>query len=475
MNTVYLVGAGCGEGSLTLRGAELIGACDCLVYDSLIDEEILRLAKPSCRKIFAGKRAGAHGMSQEEINALLAECAAKYPCTVRLKGGDPFVFGRGGEELLALKRAGVYAECVPGVTGAVAAAELFGIPVTHRGLSRGFRVVAAHTEEGEADFTRYAKEEDTLVFLMAKAAAESIARGLIGGGMREDTPAAVISRAGFADGAAARCLLKDIGKEAEKLPAPMTVVVGGVCAFGAGLPENAPRAVATGTKAHVSRVLPLMRAAGFRAAGLCHLAVRQRDFDAFFAQISAFDWLVFTSANGVRVFFERVREKGIDLRVFGNKKFAVIGGATAEALGKFGFHADVMPKNYTAEALAEALKARGADKEKTALLRASQGSPALSGAGVQFDLYETISDELALARADRALEGAQFITFSSAGGVRALLDRCALPKGALPVAIGEETARALRERGYAPIVAENASAEALVRAMAAQKEKTCRD
>ena len=134
-----------------------------------------------------------------------------------------------------------------------------------------------------------------------------------------------------------------------------------------------------------------------------------------------------------------------------------------------------MPKNYTAEALAEALKARGADKERTALLRAAQGSPALSGAGVQFDLYDTISDELALARADRALEGAQFITFSSAGGVRALLDRCALPKGALPVAIGEETARALRERGYAPIVAENASAEARVRAMAAQKEKTCRD
>ena len=154
MNRVALVGAGCGRGALTLRGAQLLAACACVVYDSLLDEELLSLVPEGCEKIYVGKRAGAHSLAQEEICALLAECAQKYPLTVRLKGGDPFVFGRGGEELSALLQAGVRCEMVPGVTSAVAAAERFGIPVTHRALARGFTVLTAHTREGVPDFTR---------------------------------------------------------------------------------------------------------------------------------------------------------------------------------------------------------------------------------------------------------------------------------------------------------------------------------
>ena len=169
MNRVVLVGAGCGEGMITLRGAQLLRRADCIVYDALLDEGLLNLAPPRCEKICVGKRAGAHSMTQAEINALLVACGKKYPLTVRLKGGDPFVFGRGGEELSALLKAGVRCEMVPGVTSAVAAAERFGIPVTHRALARGFTVLTAHTKEGVPDFTRFAASRHT-----AKASGKSL-------------------------------------------------------------------------------------------------------------------------------------------------------------------------------------------------------------------------------------------------------------------------------------------------------------
>lgn len=481
MNRVYLVGAGCGEGMLTLRGAKLVGECDCLVYDSLIDENILRLAKPSCLKIPVGKRAGAHSEPQEKINGILVGCGRKYPLTVRLKGGDPFVFGRGGEELLALKNAGICAESVPGVSSCIAAAEFFGVPVTHRGVSRGFHVVTAHTSEGAPDFSRLAKEEDTLVFLMAKGSAEKIVSGLIGGGMPPETPAAIFSEAGFSEGSAAFCTLCRVAREAEKLPAPLVVAVGNVCAFGtadkadAAAGGNRRRAVVTGTRAHVSRVLPGMRAAGFAAEGLCHLDIKPADFDGFFGRLSGFDMLVFTSANGVRVFFGRAREKGVDLRAFGGKKFAVIGNATGEELQKYGFYADVMPKRYDSAALAAELRRSGIPAQRTALLRSAEGNRVLNGCGEQVSLYGCVPDEGALARAESVLQGADIVTFSSAGGVRALLSRVSLPETASTVAIGEETARALKGFGFSPSVADSACAESLVQAAAAAKESVCRD
>ena len=190
MNRVVLVGAGCGEGMITLKGEALVRRADCIVYDTLLDEGVLALAPPRCEKVCVGKRAGAHSMKQEEINDLLVACGKKYPLTVRLKGGDPFVFGRGGEELAALSEAGISCSVVPGVTSAVAAAELAGIPVTHRGVARAFTVVTAHTVQGVPDVGKFAGTEGTLVFLMAKAACSQIAKGLIAGGRSPRTPAA---------------------------------------------------------------------------------------------------------------------------------------------------------------------------------------------------------------------------------------------------------------------------------------------
>lgn len=469
MNIVYLVGAGCGAGSLTLRGAELVRTCDCIVYDSLIDEEILTMAKPSCRLICAGKRAGAHGMRQDEICRLLAECGKKYRRTVRLKGGDPFVFGRGGEEMLALREAGVCAESVPGVTSAVAAAEYAGIPVTHRGLARGFRVLTAHTAEGAPDFSALAKEEDTLVFLMGKGCAAEIRRGLIQGGMAEDMPAALISEAGTPSFSAKRCLLRELDAAAEDMPPPLAIVVGRVCALGAEFCRG-PRVVVTGTPAHVARVLPHMRAAGMDAAGCPHMRTVPYDFDWFFRELPRMRMLVFTSANGVRIFFERARTLKTDARAFGDKKFAAIGRATAAELEKYGFYADVVPQQYTAAALAEELAKTQIPEEETALLRSASGSRVLSACGRQIDLYDTQADGEVLRRAEEIVKGADAVTFSSAGGARALLARCALPEGAAAVAIGEETARALRQMGYAPAVADNADAEELAAAVLSAKE-----
>ena len=174
MNQVVLVGAGCGKSTITLEAARLLSRCDCVVYDSLLDDGLLELCPPDCKKVFVGKRAGHHSAKQEEINRILVDCGKEYPLTVRLKGGDPFVFGRGGEELLALEENGIQGYAVPGISSCIAAAELAGIPITHRGWTQGFQVHTAHTADKEIDFTNLGISEDTLVFLMAKQAAGKI-------------------------------------------------------------------------------------------------------------------------------------------------------------------------------------------------------------------------------------------------------------------------------------------------------------
>ena len=153
MNQVVLVGAGCGKSTITLEAARLLSRCDCVVYDSLLDDGLLELCPRDCKKIFVGKRAGHHSAKQEEINRILVDCGKEYPLTVRLKGGDPFVFGRGGEELLALEENGIQGYAVPGISSCIAAAELAGIPITHRGLTQGFQVHTAHTADKEIDIT----------------------------------------------------------------------------------------------------------------------------------------------------------------------------------------------------------------------------------------------------------------------------------------------------------------------------------
>lgn len=478
MNRVVLVGAGCGRGLLTVRGAELLGRCDCVVYDSLIDESALGYLKEDCKRIFVGKRAGAHSVLQSEINAILIDCAKKYPLTVRLKGGDPFVFGRGGEELAALTAAGVFCAVVPGVTSAVAAAELAGIPVTHRGAARGVRVYTAHTAVGELSAPAPA-EDETLVFLMAKANADAVAKTLFEGGMSEDTPAALLSKAGMVGARAVRCMLGEVAARAAELDAPLTLVVGKVCAenlLGASFARyfSAPAVLVTGTADHVRRISAALEARGFAPVGCPYAAVEPLPFDAFFSELPRRRWLVFTSANGADVFFRRAKTRGVDFRAFGDKKFAAIGAHTAARLKEYGFCADCLPEPFTAAALKEALAAQGAKREETALLRAEEGSAVLLDAGVQVSLYRIRTDEAALRRAAEAVPSVKYVTFGSAGGARALLGKTTLPESVIPVCIGEETAKELYAKGLRPVVAKACTAEAIADAVA-ETEEICRD
>ena len=476
MNRVVLVGAGCGEGTITLRGAELLRQCDCVVYDSLIDAALLRFVREDCARIFVGKRAGAHAASQEEICRVLVRCTERKRVAVGKRGDLGGGRVRRGEELEALAAAGVRCGVVPGVTAAVAAAEWAGIPVTHRGTARGFCVYTAHTA-GEPFCVPAPEKDTTYVFLMAKANAPAIQRTLLEGGMSEDTPAAVISDAGMAGGKAVRCTLKNMPREAARLPAPLTVVVGETCRedllgkqfFRCFLQ---PSVVVTGTADHTARVAAALAAKGFSCVPCATLAAEALPFDRVFSRLEGYKYLVFTSANGVRLFFARARALRFDVRRLAGKKFAAIGAHTAEALQETGILPDLVPPVFTAEALARALASAGALREETALLRAEAGSEALCGAGEQISLYRTRTDEAQVARARAALAAAKYVTFGSAGGVRALLEGGALPETVTPVCIGEETAKELKKRGYAPVVAASCTAAALAEAVA-RKEASC--
>lgn len=474
MKKVYLVGAGCGKDLLTLRGAQLLKEADCVVYDSLLDGSVLELCRADCERICAGKRSGGRGMKQEEINRILVECGRKYERTVRLKGGDPYVFGRGGEEMLALMSAGIACESVPGVTSAVAAAELAGIPVTHRNLSRGVHVVTAQTESGFADFSALAGERDTLVILMGKAAAERIRKELIAGGMAEDTPCAVISEAGSAQMRTERGELRDLPAMAERLPAPQVIVIGKVCSL--ALPAacagvKAVRVAVTGTPMHTERVCGILKERGIAAENCAFARVVPFDFDAVWDTLKKYRCLVFTSANGVRLFFERALRRGVDFRTFGDKKFAAIGAFTAKTLAAYGFLADYVPKAYTSGSLRERLQKTGLSRDEILLLRSASGDEGLEEVGIQADLYDVAVDENLLAKAADVIAKSQIVTFGSANGARTVLDRCALPQGCAAVCIGEKTAKAVREYGYLPEVCAEASAQALADAVERITEK----
>lgn len=229
LGRVALVGAGCGKADLiTLRGLRLLRKCDVVVYDDLIDPEILDFPPDSARRIYMGKRKGHHAASQEEISATLVELAREGRNVVRLKGGDPFVFGRGGEEALALKAAGIPFEVVPGISSAIAIPEEAGIPVTHRGLSREVHIITAHTAEETPDYRRYASLAGTLVFLMGLSKLEILASQLIAGGMASDTPAAVVSGGNAPVKQTVRGTLEDIGTLAKDVQPPAVIVVGDV-------------------------------------------------------------------------------------------------------------------------------------------------------------------------------------------------------------------------------------------------------
>ena len=472
---VSLVGAGCANGLLTVLGEERLRECDAVVYDDLIDSDILAIASHA-ERIYMGKRAGRHSARQEEICAELIRLAREGKRVVRLKGGDPYIFGRGGEEMLALAENGIPCEEIPGVSSAYAVPAMAGIPLTHRGLSRGFTVVTAHTRDSDAELPDYFDElahvPGTLVILMGLGRLAQIAAHLVERGKDAATPCAVVSAGSSGHNYCIRGTLDNIAERAQGAEAPAVIVVGECAALelGAGaLPLSGRRVGLTGTPRMNAKLARELRALGAEPFTACELVISPLPG----ADETPCDCgcLVFTSSVGVELYFEHLARSGRDARALSGVKLAAVGKATAAALKKRALIADFVPEAQTTAALAELLLERLPEGESVAIYRSDKGERAFAEAlEAKFavrDIRAYTAGPGKYIAAREELERADAFTFTSAAGARAALEHCeGIPASAVFAALGNPTARALAGARQRVVVAADPSARSLAQALA---------
>lgn len=468
--SVYLVGAGCGQADLiTVRGQSFLQNCDVVVYDDLIAAELLDMVPTGTQRIYMGKRQGRHSAHQKAICDTLVALAREGKTVVRLKGGDPFVFGRGGEEMLALKAAGIPCEEVPGISSAIAIPALAGIPVTHRGLSRSIHIITAHTADtGDSlpsGFNQLAKLPGTLVFLMGLSQLSQITRRLLQEGMEPFTPAAVVSNGNSPHPAAVRGTLEDIADRARNVRPPAVIVVGAAAAMELTSSISRPllgvRIGLTGTASVTDQLSTALRAQGADVFLAERTIVKELplSFDLQTLCSPQRHWVVFTSSNGVHIFFRHLRRQQIDLRRLNGCHFAVIGTGTSKALAEYGIQADLCPPIYTSAALGECLLTVAQPDESVFLFRSSLGSAQLfqtlsAKLSVRdIPLYDLAADSIISSVAAERLENTDYLTFSSASGVELFFGaHGAVPESAFCVCIGGVTGEALRRRYSKPFL-----------------------
>ncbi|OGG00002.1 MAG: uroporphyrinogen-III C-methyltransferase [Candidatus Glassbacteria bacterium GWA2_58_10] len=382
---IILVGAGPGDPDLlTIKGRKALEQAEVLIYDYLAPKELLCHAPESCEKIYVGKQAGCHTLRQEEINRLLVEKARLGLTVVRLKGGDPYVFGRGGEEALAAGEAEIPFEVVPGVTAGVAVPAYAGIPVTQRGYASTLTLITGHEdpnkEESDIDWASLAAIGGTLVFYMGIGRLGKIAGSLIEHGRSADTPAAVIRRGTTFSQRTVTGTLGDIEervREAELKP-PALIVVGQVVGLRGSLDwfEKRPlfgrTVIVTRAREQASDFSELLKGMGAGVVELPTIKIgpspEPERVNEVLCSLSGFDWIVFTSANGVKVLLEELRRADGDVRWLGRAHLCAIGPATAAALEASGLRVDLMPESYVAESVVEALQRSGELQGKRVLL-----------------------------------------------------------------------------------------------------------
>ncbi len=493
---VYLVGAGCGDPELiTWKGLNLLKKCDVVLYDDLAAPKLLEETKKDCELIFVGKRYGRHSLPQNETNDLLIQKAKEGKTVVRLKGGDPFVFGRGGEEVLALQAENIPYEVVSGVTSSVAVPAAAGIPVTHRKVARSFHVITGHTAAGgETTLTEnldvLAKLEGTLVFLMGLHHLEEICDGLITGGKDVKTPAAVISRGTTPQQKTVRANLGELAAEVREaeLEAPAVIVIGETTEldFAGTIPRPlyGVKIGVTGTKSITRKLRDRLEELGAAVTEMDYSTIVPYRENAHLEQelqkISEYPWAVFTSPNGVDIFFDYLKKLKFDVRRLANLQFAVIGTGTATALEKRGIYASYLPEKYDVESLAKGLCETVKKDEKILILRAEQGSEILTEvldeAGMTYTdvkIYDILVDEDKRKYANEKAQEMDFITFASGSGVRGFMENGgSLPSGATAVCIGSSTAKMLKKYGdYDKITAETFNVDGVVDIILKEVEK----
>ena len=482
LGSVTLVGAGCGKADLiTVRGLRMLQQCQAVVYDDLIDPALLSAAPERALRIYMGKRSGHHSASQEEINRKLIALAQSGLHVVRLKGGDPYLFGRGGVEMLALQAAGIPCAEIPGIPSAIGIPAEAGIPVTHRGVSRGVHIITAHaagTADGlPEDFDAIAKLDDTLIFLMGLRQLSRIVQRLLAAGKSPDTPAAVLSGGNSPHPVAVRSALRDIEAAAAAAGAvsPAIILVGKAAAMDLhAKPLSGVCVGITGTEEIAGKQRFLLEQLGAKAMRLAVSRVRDLPMSPVW-ETTRPHWLVFTSGNGVKRFFRQLAQQGKPLGSCANRRFAVIGAATQKVLEGFGIRADLCPETFTSEALALALAEKAQPEEEILLLRSASGTPVLR------ELLEqrgfTVRDVAAYALEPEGKAPLpahlDYLTFSSASGVKLFFHQYgSLPQGVQCVCIGEVTARALEQHTSASyLLAEETSAAGIINAILNEQRK----
>lgn len=497
---VSLVGAGPGDpGLLTLRGRELLREADVIIYDALINTDILKYAKKDAELIYVGKVAGNHALPQDEINSLLAQCAREKGRVVRLKGGDPYIFGRGGEEAEYLAKEGIPFEEVPGISSAIAAPAYAGIPLSHRDFCSAITIVTGHENPEKnastLDWNALAHSNATLVFVMGMKNLPSIASRLMAAGMAPDMPAAVIYRGTTPMQRSLFASLAELpaAAQAENFTNPSVIVVGKVVSLHEELDWIKSksllgrRIMVTRAREQASDLADMLARDGAEVLEFPSLAIQAlsdySELDAAITRLADYDWLIFTSVNGVRFFWERLDKAGKDGRALASVKIAAIGPATASALEKRGIRTDLIPSSYVAEQVAEALlQMEGGDMagKRVLLPRAAEARmvlpETLAGAGAEVDVipvYEAkpvnanaaqIGDLLASGKLD-------CISFASSSTVRNFLSMVPAhlvngPNAPAIASIGPITSRTLREHGLpVSIEPEQYTIPALVRAI----------
>ncbi|WP_276818820.1 uroporphyrinogen-III C-methyltransferase [Mailhella massiliensis] len=475
---VYLIGAGPGDpGLLTCKGRQALSEADVVVYDYLASDELLALARPDAEFIYVGKIAGNHAMKQGDINRLLIAKAKEGKVVARLKGGDPYIFGRGGEEAEELVDAGVPFEEVPGISSSIAGPAYAGIPLTHRAWSSSVTIITGHedpTKPGSVhNWDALARSASTLVFLMGMKNLPDIAAKLIASGMDKETPAALVHWGTTSRQRSLASTLADLPDAAvrEGFTNPSIIVVGDVVRLKDKLDwfEKKPlfgrTVVVTRAREQASESAALFARKGAHVIQFPTITISPlRDYgelDEAVANLSRYGWLVFTSVNGVRFFRERLHALKLDARALHGVKVAAIGPATAKAVEAMGVYADLVPSSYVAEGVAEAMLKLGMKGQRVLLPRAREAREvlpeALRAAGAEVDVitaYENVPSEENREEVMKALEEGRLdcVTFGSSSTVRNFL--ASIPMETLQkhpevrfAAIGPVTAKTMHEMG----------------------------
>lgn len=475
--TCYLVGAGPGDlGLVTLRAQECIGLADVLVYDALSNPELLNWTKPGCEKIYVGKRAKDHAVPQDQINDIIVEKTKGGKNVVRLKGGDPMIFGRGGEEAAELAAAGVAFEIVPGISSAIAGPAYAGIPVTHRDHNTQLTIFTGHEDPTKGfsslDYQQLAQAPGTKVFLMGVARLREICASFIDHGAAADTPIALTRWATTGSQKTIEGTLATIADiaDAQQFTSPAVAVIGGVVKERAKInwfekrPLFGKRIVVTRTREQAGELSKALRDLGADVIELPTIRIEgppdRLEFAELVTHAHEYNWLVFTSPNGVERFFDAFYATYRDARSLGNPKIAAIGEGTAKKIREYRFEVDLIPERFVAEGLIEAFKKEDIENLTMLWVKAAETreivGEGLTKLGAIVDhciAYQTVPEtaDPTGARARLETEGADMITFTSSSTVDHFFDLgIGWPENCVAASIGPVTSNTLRQHDLKP-------------------------